>query len=92
MISNSNMEDVIMISPGIVPTVYYQHTCTQCYALLQIKDSVSKFNCPGCNHDEFRSQTPEILVKKYIRNVLPSDSLKDLPKKKSSKKLISPRK
>ena len=85
-----------MIKQGIKPIIYYQHICSQCYAILQIKESVKKFKCPGCKNEETGAQNPEVIIKKYVTessNEPSNDTLKkgssnDTLKKGSSNDIV----
>jgi predicted RNA-binding Zn-ribbon protein involved in translation (DUF1610 family) len=63
------MEDIIVVKPGIEATIYFRHTCTQCSATLDIKDTITEFKCPGCGSDETCTQSPEAMVKKYDKAI-----------------------
>ena len=79
------MEDIIIIRTGIEPTIYFKHLCTQCDALLEVKITIKEFNCPKCDSDEICIQSPEMMVKKYIRE---SINGRQLENRSSSKRLM----
>ncbi len=81
------MEDIVVVKSGIEPTLYFKHVCTQCDALLEIKSSIKEFKCPGCESEEICVQSPETMVKKYIREGMPLTP-RQLGKNASSKGLL----
>jgi predicted RNA-binding Zn-ribbon protein involved in translation (DUF1610 family) len=75
------MEDIIIIKAGLKAQIYFRHTCSQCLAILEVKDSVQDFKCPCCENEEKCLQSPETMTKKY--NV---EQPKESPRKNVSKK------
>jgi predicted RNA-binding Zn-ribbon protein involved in translation (DUF1610 family) len=80
------MEDIIVITPGIKPTIYYKHTCTQCNAKLEIKDTLTTFKCPWCTSDEKIVPSIENQIKYYGKQNPSSPREKESNKKSKSKK------
>lgn len=62
------MEDIYLISPGIEPTLYYEHTCSRCDAKIGVKATLALCICPHCNLEEAYTQSPETLIKQYHKN------------------------
>ena len=83
------MENIIVIKPGLEPTIYFRHVCTQCRAILDIKNSILEFKCPGCDNNEICDQSPENMIKKYgeIESSSPRQLTKNSSKKLSKKNL-----
>jgi predicted RNA-binding Zn-ribbon protein involved in translation (DUF1610 family) len=77
------MEDIVVVKKGIVPKIYYVHTCSQCDAVMDIIETVTKFNCPECESHEVCIQDQKTLKKVYLKenNITRMDSGKNLKKK-----------
>ena len=80
------MENIIVVTPGIEPTIYYTHNCTQCAAKLQIKASMSNFKCPCCESAETLIPSAETQVKIYGTQKQKSPREKESNKKLKLKK------
>lgn len=79
-----------MVQAGVKPEIYYHHTCSQCFAVLEIKSTLPKFKCPCCESEETCLQIPTYMIKKYLpRTESPRETLKRHPSKKSSKLTMS---
>ena len=79
------MEYIVIIKPGIEPTIYYPHTCSVCEAHLEVKKTGSlNFSCPCCNNTETLVHDPLHEIKKYHNKTTDSrkTSSKNLLKKK----------
>ena len=62
------MEDIVIVQKGIQPTIYFPHTCSQCSAVLDIKSTITKFECPECQSPEICTQDHKTMKKVYLKN------------------------
>lgn len=77
------MDDVIILKAGLKAQIYFRHVCTRCFAILEVKDTITTFKCPCCENEETCLQSPEEMTKKY--NVEQQQKAES-PRKTASKK------
>lgn len=87
------MEDnIIVVKPGVEPTIFYSHTCSVCEAQLEVKKSPSLyFACPWCKSNEALMQDSSNEIKRYNgkmsnTNTSPRGSTRNLLNKKTPRK------
>ena len=81
------MEDIIIVKKGVDPLIYYVHTCSQCDAVLDIKSTITSFDCPGCQSHETCLQDQKTMKKVYVKEsgLKSMDSARGLKKGKGKK-------